>query len=59
MTKHQREEIRRLRLAGNSYTQISDIVGLSRNTVKSVCQRNDFHSMAETGAPVDLERCRN
>jgi len=59
MTKHQREEIRRLRLAGNSYTQISDIVGLSRNTVKSVCKRCRFQPADEASTPNGLEHCRN
>ena len=59
MTDVQREEIRRFRLAGKSYTQISDILGLSRNTVKSVCQRNDFYPSEGVGATADSEHCRN
>ena len=59
MTDVQREEIRRFRLAGKSYTQISDILGLSRNTVKSVCQRNDLHPSEGVGATADSEHCKN
>ena len=59
MTDVQREEIRRFRLAGKSYTQISDILKLSRNTVKSICQRNDFHPSEGVGATADSEHCRN
>jgi len=59
MTDVQREEIRRFRLAGKSYTQISDILGLSRNTVKSVCQRNDFHPSEGVAATADSEHCKN
>ena len=59
MTDVQPEEIRRFRLAGKSYTQISDILKLSRNTVKSICQRNDFHFSDGVGATADSEHCRN
>ena len=59
MTEHQREEIQRLRLDGKSYTQISELLGLSRNTVKSVCQRNDFHSLEGADAIADLYHCCN
>ena len=59
MTEYQRNEIRRLRIAGNSYTQISDILQLSRNTVKSVCQRCDFQPTSEASTSNDLEHCRN
>ena len=59
MTEHQREEIRLFRQAGKSYTQISDILGLSRNTVKSVCQRNDFHSLEGADVTAYLGCCRN
>jgi hypothetical protein len=59
MTEHERDEIRRLRLAGNSYTQIGQILQLSRNTVKSVCQRCGFQPVCEANTSNDLEYCRN
>ena len=59
MKENQQEEIRRLRLAGRSYTQISELLGLSRNTVKSVCQRNDFHPSEEVGTTAELAHCKN
>ena len=42
MTEQNKADISRLRLAGHSYTQIAEILHLSRNTVKSVCQRYGF-----------------
>ena len=42
MTEQNKAGISRLRLAGHSYTQIAGILHLSRNTVKSVCQRYGF-----------------
>ncbi|MPM54284.1 hypothetical protein SDC9_101062 [bioreactor metagenome] len=39
MTEQNKTDVNRLRLAGHSYTQIAEILHLSRNTVKSVCQR--------------------
>ena len=39
MTEQNKADVNRLRLAGHSYTQIAEILHLSRNTVKSVCQR--------------------
>ena len=59
MTEHERDEVRRLRIAGKSYTQISGIIGLSRNTVKSVCQRCGFQPVCEANSSNDLEYCRN
>lgn len=59
MTEHQRNEIRRLRIAGNSYTQIGGILQLSRNTVKSVCQRCGFQPVCETSTISDSDQCRN
>ena len=58
MTEYQRNEIRRLRIAGNSYTQISDILQLSRNTIKSVCQLCGFQPVCETSTISDLDHCR-
>jgi len=59
MTEYQREEIQRFRLSGKSYTQISDMLKISRNTVKSVCKRYDFQPAADPTALLDQEHCRN
>ena len=40
MTEKQKERIPQMRLTGNSYAAIATTLGLSRNTVKSYCQRN-------------------
>ena len=40
MTENQKEQIANMRLAGDSYATIAATLGLSRNTVKSYCQRN-------------------
>ena len=59
MTEHEQDEIRRLRIAGKSYTQIGEILQLSRNTVKSVCYRCGYQPANETDTITDLEHCRN
>ncbi len=41
MTREQREEIRRLRDCGEGYKHIAAMLGLSVNTVKSFCQREN------------------
>ncbi len=40
MTEYQKEQIANMRVAGESYAAIAIALGLSRNTVKSYCQRN-------------------
>lgn len=59
MTEINKVDIRRLRSAGHSYTQIGEILHLSRNTVKSICQRYAFQPETELKAPYDQERCQN
>jgi endogenous inhibitor of DNA gyrase (YacG/DUF329 family) len=41
MTREQQEEIRRLRNSGEGYKRIAAMLGLSVNTVKSFCQRDN------------------
>ena len=59
MTEQNKENIKRLRLAGYSYTQIAETFHLSRNTVKSVCQRYGF----QLGDTLEIEKesglCQN
>ena len=40
MTENQKEQIACMRLAGESYAAIAATLELSRNTIKSFCQRN-------------------
>lgn len=42
MTDNQKEQIRVLRLQGLGYTAVADRLGISKDTVKSYCQRNDL-----------------
>ena len=58
MTQKEREEVLRLRLEGKSYTQIADIVRLSRNTVKSICQRMGIQPSETAGEKLDSGHCK-
>ena len=55
MTREQREEIRRLRDCCEGYKRIGAILGLSVNTVKSFCQRENAKQSAL--CPVNTDRC--
>lgn len=55
MTRDQQEEIRRLRASGEGYKRIAAMLGLSVNTVKSFCQRNNAKQAALH--PVNTDRC--
>jgi len=46
MNVQQRQAIHRLRGEGLSYAKISALTGISENTVKSYCRRNDLGSVA-------------
>lgn len=48
MTEQQKSEIIRMRNKGMSFSQISDIIALSRNTVKSFCRRQNITVQSET-----------
>lgn len=58
MTLKEREEILRLRFEGMSYTQISDKLRISRNTVKSLCQRIGILPAEVTGENHDADHCK-
>lgn len=57
MTDQNKADIKRLRVVGNSYTQIAEILHLSRNTVKSICQRNAFLPGMILGASYESGCC--
>jgi len=46
MNVQQRQAIHRLRGEGLSYAKISALTGISENTIKSYCRRNDLGSVA-------------
>ena len=43
MTDNQKAQIIKLRAAGNGYGKIAQTIGISVNTVKSFCRRNDVN----------------
>ena len=50
MTDNQKAQIIKLRAAGNGYGKIAQTIGISVNTVKSFCRRNDVNGdMAAVG----------
>lgn len=58
MTKEQQMQmIRNMRLQGASYAVIAEATGLSRNTVKSLCRRNDIAIL--DNASTDGNLCKN
>ncbi len=54
MTDTQRAQVIKLRTAGNSYGSIARTVGISLNTVKSFCRRNNITEHSDTPVPVIL-----
>lgn len=54
MTDTQRAQVIKLRTAGNSYGSIARTVGISLNTVKSFCRRNNITENSDTPVPVIL-----
>jgi hypothetical protein len=42
MTNDQKEKIKKMRQDGKSYSQITLILGISENTVKAYCRRNNL-----------------
>ncbi len=47
MTEQQKSEIIKMRNKGMSFSQISDITGILRNTVKSFCRRQNVMPQSE------------
>ena len=58
MTKLQKLEITRLRRSGASYNKISAVLNISKNTIKSYCQRNNLGGTAVNSPKYD-DSCRN
>ena len=64
MTDNQKSQIIKLRAAGNGYGKIAQTLGISLNTVKSFCRRNDINgntaiepSVTLTGETTACENC--
>lgn len=63
MTDNQKTQIAKLRAAGQGYGSIARTLGLSQNTVKSFCRRNNIHEstgeppISFTGETVRCENC--
>lgn len=64
MTDNQKAQIIKLRAAGNGYGKIAQTLGISVNTVKSFCRRNDINgdmviepSVKLTGETTACENC--
>ena len=64
MTDNQKSQIIKLRAAGNGYGKIAQMLGISLNTVKSFCRRNDINrntavepSVTPTGETTYCENC--
>jgi len=47
LTPYQKEHIQRLRNEGKGYKRIAALLGLSDNTVKSFCRRNNLDGVTE------------
>jgi endogenous inhibitor of DNA gyrase (YacG/DUF329 family) len=63
MTNEQKSQIEQLRLAGNGYIKIAKELGISENTVKSYCRRQNTADKqgesaccAECGKPIDISK---
>lgn len=58
MTQKERDNILLLRIKGESYTQISDSLRISRNTVKSICLRMGIQPAETAGENHDAGHCK-
>ena len=55
MTDEQRLQIRNLRAEGYSYGRVSQMLGLSENTIKTFCRRNGLGGVVDAPAPTNAE----
>ena len=56
MTEKQKSEIIRMREDGVSFSKISEITGISRNTIKSFCRRADATQYTESTEGTEAEK---
>ena len=59
MITAQKERIEYLRGKGDSYAAIAADLGISENTVKSYCRRNNISVSINQELPVDTDACAN
>ena len=45
MTTEQKQKLRKMRLEGSSYSKIARALGISENTIKSYCRRNNLNNL--------------
>ena len=57
MTEKQKSEVLRMRRSGVPYKEISALLGVSMNTVKSYCVRNNIHT--GSAAEPETDTCPN
>lgn len=56
MTDKQKQAIQEMRQRGETYAAIAEMIGLSPNTIKSFCHRENITSNSVYGEP---DRCKN
>ncbi len=55
-----KEDIRRMREEGQSYTKIAELLHISENTIKSYCRRNNLGGVAsKISKPIVSSLCRH
>ncbi len=54
MTKEQKLQIAKLRAEGYGYIKVAQVLGISENTVKSFCRRNNLTGKATADIPKTL-----
>jgi endogenous inhibitor of DNA gyrase (YacG/DUF329 family) len=59
MNNLQKEKIVILRANGESYSKIADVLGISINTIKSFCRRNNLGGVASAGTKQDSDALCN
>ena len=62
MTDNQKIQIIKLRTAGDGYGKIAQKLGISLNTIKSFCRRNDLvvgAEISDTKVTKEITRCEN
>lgn len=45
MNTEQKQKLRKMRLEGSSYSKIAAALGISENTIKSYCRRNNLNNL--------------
>lgn len=55
MTKDQKEKIQEMRQDGQSYLQIASTLGISENTIKSYCRRNNLRTTVSAKPKIEME----